>query len=388
MRNRVIAAVLLALFGYGFLATGEAAGIVIGLAMLAGAALNVYRIVRPPSPAISLSPPANPTSTSPTVVMSTAGKSRRGQSGLTRLAVLEPNQRAEIANDLGIDESVEFVIKSQGGRALVGTDARLLIAMGSNWRSGNSWASTPYTQIGDVRVDTRRRGSELKIVTGQTEHGFPLEGQVDLGLQVLQEIRQKVRDAWEAVPVSSQPESESAFTETSHRPIPPPARGARSLTLGDMLAMTPTEFEELTGRALEAMGYTEMKVQGGSGDLSADLTGFDPQGRSVIVQCKRYAPGNNVGSPSLQQFIGMMAVHHKADRGIYVTTSDYSQQAVALAQEHGIVLIDGDDLVKIAGLALAELAPAKGSPAKYCSECGKSLEPSMRFCGACGHPAA
>jgi len=153
-----------------------------------------------------------------------------------------------------------------------------------------------------------------------------------------------------------------------------------------MLAMTPTQFEELTGKALEAMGYQEMKVSGGAGDLAADLHGKDHQGRSVIVQCKRYAPGNRVGSPALQQFIGIKAIHHKADRGIYVTTADYSQQAIDLATEYDIVLIDGDDLVKITSLLLASgtsiPTPATGN--KFCTECGARNEVSAKFCAECG----
>ncbi len=50
----------------------------------------------------------------------------------------------------------------------------------------------------------------------------------------------------------------------------------------------------------------------------------------------------------------MKAVHHKADRGIFVTTADYTRQAIDLAKQHDIVLIDGDDLVKIAALVLTE----------------------------------
>lgn len=184
------------------------------------------------------------------------------------------------------------------------------------------------------------------------------------------------------------PASRSAYAETAHRELSKPNRMS-TLSLGDMLAMTPTEFEELTGRALEAMGYRELKVSGGAGDLAADLFGKDPQGRSVIVQCKRYALENWVGSPAVQQFIGMKSIHHKADRGIYVTTSEYSQQAVDLANQHGIVLIDGDDLVKITSLLLAKDAsfsvPHTDSN-KYCPKCGARSDTAAKFCTGCGAP--
>ena len=54
----------------------------------------------------------------------------------------------------------------------------------------------------------------------------------------------------------------------------------------------------------------------------------------MVVQCKRYAPDNLVGSPVIQSFIGMVKIHHKADLGIFVTTSGYTLPAMNLAKEH------------------------------------------------------
>ena len=123
-----------------------------------------------------------------------------------------------------------------------------------------------------------------------------------------------------------------------------------SLGLGDMLAMSPTEFEQLSSRVLLALGYEDVRRSGGSGDLNADIVAKDSLGRSVIVQCKRYAPGSSVGTPTLQTFIGMVHIYHKAERGIFMTTVHYSQPAVEFAREHGIVLIDGAFLVKLVDL--------------------------------------
>jgi restriction system protein len=96
---------------------------------------------------------------------------------------------------------------------------------------------------------------------------------------------------------------------------------------------------------LSARGYRKVQVHGGAGDLAADLTCLAPDGRSVVVQCKRYAPDNLVGSPVIQSFIGMVKIHHKADLGIFVTTSGYTLPAMNLAKEHAdyLRLIDGPD---------------------------------------------
>jgi len=121
-------------------------------------------------------------------------------------------------------------------------------------------------------------------------------------------------------------------------------RRLRARTLTDLLALTPTEFEQATASLLQELGYGDVRRTGGSGDLNVDVWARDPNGGRVAVQCKQYAPAHNVGSPDVQTFIGMMYQHHRADRGIFVTTSGFSSPAVALAKQHNILLWDGDEL--------------------------------------------
>jgi restriction system protein len=117
--------------------------------------------------------------------------------------------------------------------------------------------------------------------------------------------------------------------------------------LDQILRLTPTQFEEYTRQLLVENGYKSMKVNGGAGDLGADLLGRDPDGRSIIVQCKRYAPSKKVGSREMQMFIGMQQIHHQAERGIYVTTSEFTPAARDLADNHGIWLINGSGLLQL-----------------------------------------
>ncbi|MGB8346046.1 MAG: restriction endonuclease [Ktedonobacteraceae bacterium] len=119
---------------------------------------------------------------------------------------------------------------------------------------------------------------------------------------------------------------------------------ARLHTLGDFLALSSTQFEQAVGELLKSLGYSRMQHVGGSGDLMADLTCVTPQGQSAIVQCKRYASDHAVGSPDIQKFIGMMSVHHRVQTGLFVTTSSFTGPAQQLASQHGIQLIDGNQL--------------------------------------------
>ena len=143
----------------------------------------------------------------------------------------------------------------------------------------------------------------------------------------------------------------------------------RAQTLGDLLALTPAAFEHAVAGLLRQLGYQDVEHVGGPGDLAADIRCRDEGGRAVVVQCKRYQPGNRVGSREIQTFIGMMAVHHGADQGIFVTTSDFTGPARKLAGEHGIALIDGDALSRLVqananrdGTATFVAAPASDLP--------------------------
>ena len=53
-----------------------------------------------------------------------------------------------------------------------------------------------------------------------------------------------------------------------------------------------------------------------------DALGLD----AVYVQAKRYAPGNTVGRPAIQQFVGSLT-GEGATKGVFVTTSAFSADA-------------------------------------------------------------
>jgi restriction system protein len=124
-------------------------------------------------------------------------------------------------------------------------------------------------------------------------------------------------------------------------------RRIHAATLDEMLALTPTEFEHLVAQLLRDQGYQRVQVTGQAGDLQADVTATSPDGRSTVVQCKRYTPRNRIGSPAIQSFAGMALLHHGAGLPMYVTTSSYTDPARQLARRHGIELIDGDQLVTV-----------------------------------------
>jgi restriction system protein len=115
---------------------------------------------------------------------------------------------------------------------------------------------------------------------------------------------------------------------------------------------SPAFFEQLIVDLLVAMGYggshkNAAAQLGRSGDggvdgvINEDRLGLD----RVYVQAKRYAEGNTVGRPDIQGFVGSL-VGLGASKGVFVTTSSFSQQARDFVRHlsQRVVLLDGKDL--------------------------------------------
>lgn len=149
----------------------------------------------------------------------------------------------------------------------------------------------------------------------------------------------------------------------------------RAQQLQYLLNLSPSGFEQAVADILRQTGFNRMRVVGGAGDLSADITCHDESNRLTIVQCKRYQPHHKVGSPEIQQFIGMSLRHHGAQRMIYVTTSGYTAPAVDLAKRHQVEMIDGRLLVERAGAAATAIGgrsrPAKPLPSPQAKPTGR-----------------
>ena len=114
----------------------------------------------------------------------------------------------------------------------------------------------------------------------------------------------------------------------------------------------PSFFEKLIVDLLVSMGYSgkngDAKVNNRSNDGGIDgIINQDPLGTSTVyIQAKRYADGNTVGRPAIQSFYGALAGVN-ADRGVFITTSNFAKGAQEFAKSQGIVLIDGIKLTDL-----------------------------------------
>lgn len=111
------------------------------------------------------------------------------------------------------------------------------------------------------------------------------------------------------------------------------------LIVGLLIAMDYGGDSEEAGRALGQAGD-----DGVDGVIDQDRLGVD----QIYVQAKRYAHGNNIGAPAIRDFYGALSLK-KAQKGIFVTTSEFSPAARQTARDLSlrIVLIDGAQLSKL-----------------------------------------
>ncbi|MBS2533970.1 restriction endonuclease [Catenulispora sp. NF23] len=120
-------------------------------------------------------------------------------------------------------------------------------------------------------------------------------------------------------------------------------RAARHQSLTAIDAMSGTEFELFIAGLCHRDGFTVHQSRGGAGDLGADVITDSPDGRRVVIQCKRYKPGNAVPGPDLQRFLGTARPIHNADVPVFVTTAwRFTKQSRELAAGQHVVLIDRD----------------------------------------------
>ncbi|MEZ4866368.1 MAG: restriction endonuclease [Caldilineaceae bacterium] len=112
--------------------------------------------------------------------------------------------------------------------------------------------------------------------------------------------------------------------------------------------MPPDAFERLVQRLLRESGFIQVEVTGKSGDGGIDGKGIMRLGGllsfHVIFQCKRYQGA--VGAGQVRDFRGAMV--GRADKGLLITTGNFTKDAVREATRDGapaIDLIDGDLLV-------------------------------------------
>ncbi|MFD3732583.1 restriction endonuclease [Streptomyces sp. NPDC058632] len=117
--------------------------------------------------------------------------------------------------------------------------------------------------------------------------------------------------------------------------------GHRSLAEVD--AMSGGRFEDFVVELCRRDGCTEVRRVGGSHDNGADVLGRLPDGRSMVIQCKRYSPKGRIPSREVRDLLGAR-VHFKVDVAIFVTTTYFTAPSERTAVQNDVIAVHRDHL--------------------------------------------
>lgn len=118
--------------------------------------------------------------------------------------------------------------------------------------------------------------------------------------------------------------------------------------LSEVMKLSPAAFEKMVMDLMSKMGYGTFENaavttavtgdEGIDGIIMEDKLGFS----LIYIQAKRWNGDHPVGRPEVQAFVG--AIAGKSGRGLFVTTSKFTKQAIDYAKNQHIILMDGNKL--------------------------------------------
>lgn len=228
-----------------------------------------------------------------------------------------------------------------------------LLPSGSTFKLSSrvSWART-YLQKAGLLEPTRRGHFRItdrgwSILKSKPNH---IDGELLSQFEEFREFQGKKRDRRTEQTIDS-----SVSAETPIESLGTQYERLREALAADLLERvkkcSPQFFERLVILLLVRMGYGgslkdagqaigKTKDGGIDGVIREDKLGL----ASIYVQAKRWTD-KPVGSPDIDQFAGALS-KRKATKGIFITTSTYTRDALASIKEYSsrIVLIDGMQL--------------------------------------------
>jgi len=222
-------------------------------------------------------------------------------------------------------------------------------AGGGHGSVGDSVASATYSLCGHLSDGVRWRNpaaptdqleASLIAIAGELRAyaTLPVEQRASAIMAILARVQEIGREFLRDITVEEQAEPEPVMFAPS----------APSTTLIEALhRLSPSAFERLVARLLDANGFADVRLVGGANDRGVDILCRDSDGSLIAVQCKRYAPndvGRRVGAPVVQ-LLSAMALKRRAHRGLLVTTAAFTDSARRQAHDFDIELIDGERLV-------------------------------------------
>ena len=127
-----------------------------------------------------------------------------------------------------------------------------------------------------------------------------------------------------------------------------PSSAQVEATLVAVAAMPWRDFSEAMSQAYQREGY-EVKPASGAADLVVEKGG-----RKSLISCKRWKAASH-GLEPLRELKAMRQAE-VANEAVYVTLGEIQQASRLFAEEHGIVLLQGEALARFLRLPKEKLA--------------------------------
>lgn len=112
----------------------------------------------------------------------------------------------------------------------------------------------------------------------------------------------------------------------------------------DVQSLSGRDFELHMVEVLVGLGFRKVTATPQSNDKGIDVEAIDIENRKVIFELKRWKNSNHVGSPPVRKFIGAI-IESNADKGYFITTSDFTREAKAIKGVDRLELWRYDDFI-------------------------------------------
>lgn len=233
----------------------------------------------------------------------------------------------------------------------VGQIARFLLEI----RAGD-YVITPAADSEWLRYG--KIGESYYHMEGTDECPYPHRRPVDWAKRSLRRsefsvpFQSKLRSMLTVYGVSLREEFLEAIGERASSPrVGTPDYDPQRAVLEQILELSASEFEELVGHLLAALGFDDSEVVGKPGDGGVDVRGTLNASNfakvEVYVQAKRYKIGAKVRASDVRKLRQMIP---NGGQGTVITTADFQAEAADVALQQGfarIGLINGSQLVDL-----------------------------------------
>ncbi len=229
------------------------------------------------------------------------------------------------------------------------------------WSNRLGWANSYLKNAGLLFSPGRARFQITEEGKRVLDSGAKIDNIFLLGYASFQDFMHRTSTPIIAQDKSNEPSLSKQYTESQETPqeVLERVHGEINQQLADDLLIavyeqTPDFFERMVIQLLKAIGYGDSATgivtqssrdEGIDGIIYEDKLGFN----LIYVQAKKWDPESTIGRPEIQKFVGALA-GQGANKGLFITTAKFSQEAIQYAQKQHttkVVLVDGKKLTDL-----------------------------------------